>query len=240
MKKDSVIIVTGGNGYIGSTIVSAISRAGGIPVVFDLNTADGIQVDITDYAAVDAAVQKVLAMHGRIDGLVTCAGGSARKEWRMFANQKVEVLKHVIEMNLFGVFWAVRAVAPHLLAQNSGSIVNISSMVALGGIEGCADYGAAKAGIIAATKAWAMEFGSHNIRVNCVCPGKVQRPAEMPADPEAFAHRYSFLNRLCTAEDVARLVLFLLDDEQAGFITGQNYVIDGGRGLGLKGDHWGN
>lgn len=140
-------------------------------------------------------------------------------------------------MNLFGTFYCTRAVIPYLIEQNSGVILNISSLVALGGIKGCSDYGAAKGGIIAATKAWAMEFGPHNIRVNCVCPGKVQRPDEMPADPLAFAHKHSFLNRLCTADDIAEVAIFLLDDDKSGFITGQNYVVDGGRSLGLKGDN---
>jgi len=237
MKKDAVIIVTGGNGYIGSTIAEKIREAGARPVVFDLHTEDGFEVDITDYAAVEKAVENVVKKYGRVDGLVNCAGGSARREIRPFARQKVEILKHILEMNLFGTFYCTRAVVPYLLAQESGVILNVSSLVALGGIEGCSDYGAAKGGIIAATKAWAMEFGPKNVRVNCVCPGKVQRPDEMPDDPAAFAHRHSFLNRLCTADDVAEVAMFLLDDERSGFVTGQNYVVDGGRSLGLKGDH---
>ena len=235
MKKDSVIIVTGGQGYLGGVIADRLKKAGCRPVVFDLHSEH--PVDITDYDAVSREVAKVHEEYGRLDGLVNCAGGSSRKESRPFAVQKPEVLRAILEMNLFGTFWCTRAVAPYLLEQKSGVIVNISSMVALGGMVGNSDYGAAKAGIIAATKAWAMEFGPSNVRVNCVCPGKVQRPDAMPADPAAFAHRHSYLTRLCTAEDVANLVEFLLDDEKSGFITGQNYVIDGGRGLGLRGDN---
>ena len=237
MKKDAVIIVTGGNGYIGGAIAAHIRQAGAIPVIFDLKTDDGFSVDITDYHAVETAVAEVKRKYGRIDGLVNCAGGSARREIRPFAEQKIEVLRNVLEINLFGTFYCTRAVIPYLIEQKSGVILNISSLVALGGIEGCSDYGAAKGGVIAASKAWAMEFGPYNIRVNCVCPGKVQRPGEMPADPAAFAHRHSFLNRLCTADDIAEAAMFLLDDEKSGFITGQNYVVDGGRSLGLKGDH---
>lgn len=235
MKKNAVIIVTGGQGYLGGAIVNRLKKIGCRPAVFDLHSE--YPVDITDYDAVSRAVEKVYADFGVLDGLVNCAGGSARKESRPFAEQKPEVLRRVMEINLFGTFYCTRAVVPYLMKQKSGVILNISSLVALGGIMGNSDYGAAKGGVIAATKAWAMEFGRSNIRVNCVCPGKVQRPGEMPADPEAFAHRHSFLNRLCTAEDIADLAEFLLDDDRAGYITGQNYVIDGGRSLGLKGDN---
>lgn len=117
-----------------------------------------------------------------------------------------------------------------------GKIVNISSLVVVGRVAGCADYAAAKAGIIAATRTLAMELGPHSINVNCVCPAKVQRPSEMPTAPLLFARRHSFLNRLCRAEDIAAWVLFLLSEE-AACITGQNYIVEAGRSLGLKGDH---
>ena len=237
MKKDAVVIVTGGNGYLGGTIVRKIKDEGGIPVIFDLHTDNGYAVDITDYEAVEKAVKGVSEQYGRIDGLVNCAGGSARGQSRPFVEQEIGVIRHILEMNLFGTFYCTRAVVPYMYRQNSGAIVNISSAVALGGIRKFSDYGAAKGGVIAATKSWAMEFGEHNIRVNCVCPGKVQRPEQMPSDPAAFARRYCFLNRICTAEDIAQMVEYLLDDAKSGFITGQNYVVDGGRSLGLKGDN---
>jgi len=220
MIQNHVIIVTGGNGYIGGAISKKIKEAGAIPVVFDIQTNDGIEVDITNYDAVENAVRETVKKYGRIDGLVNCAGGSARREIRPFVKQDMNVIRRVLEINLLGTFHCTRAAAPYLTEQKSGVILNISSLSALGGIEGCSDYGAAKGGIIAATKAWAMEFGPYNVRVNCVCPGKVQRPNEMPSDPDAFAHKHSFLNRLCTADDVALLAEFLLDDEKSGFITG--------------------
>lgn len=238
MKKGAVVIVTGGNGVIGGAIAERIRSCGADPVIFDLKTPDGYEVDITDYVSVEAAVRSVVEKYGHVDGLVNCAGGSARGEMRLFTEQKIEVIKRILEVNLFGTFYCTRAVVPYLIGQKSGVILNVSSAVALGGLEGCSDYGAAKGGVIAATKAWAMEFGPWNIRVNCVCPGKVQRPDEMPADPRTFARRYCFLNRLCTPEDIASAAEFLLDDGKSGFVTGQNYVVDGGRSLGLKGDHW--
>ena len=88
---------------------------------------------------------------------------------------------------------------------------------------------------MAATKSIAMELGQYNIRVNCVCPGKIQRPDAQPADVEAFVKKHTYLNVLANAEDVADLVEFLASDK-ARCITGQNYIIDNGRSLGLRGD----
>ncbi|OQA86542.1 MAG: 3-oxoacyl-(acyl-carrier-protein) reductase FabG [Lentisphaerae bacterium ADurb.Bin242] len=241
-------IVTGGGGYIGGAIGSKLSGEGASVALFDLDAekvhavaaglknAKAYAVDLTDPSAVEKAVGEASAHFGKIDFLVTAAGGSARSRSRLFAEQSMNVVREVIEINLFGVLNAIHAVAPQMIRRKWGKIVNLSSLVAVGGVEGCADYAAAKAGVIAATRTLAMEFGPYNIQINCVCPGKVQRPGEMPADPEAFAHRHSFLNRICFADDIAGLVLFLLS-EKADYITGQNYIIDGGRSLGLKGDH---
>lgn len=241
-------VVTGGGGYIGGVICRKLLEQGAAVAVFDIaeenarKTAEGfeqaypVSVDLKDSGSVRNAVAAVAERFGSIDLLVTAAGGSARQKIRPFVQQELSVIREIIEMNLFGALNTIHAVAPQMFRQNSGKIVNLSSLVAVGGVEGCADYAAAKAGIIAATRTLAMEFGPHNIRINCVCPGKVQRPGEMPADPEAFARRHSFLNRICFADDIAELVLFLLS-EKSDYITGQNYIIDGGRSLGLKGDH---
>jgi 3-oxoacyl-[acyl-carrier protein] reductase len=240
-------IVTGGGGHNGGAICRQLAAEGAAVAVFDLDlrraeeVASGLgearafAVDLTDCAAVRAAVAEAARPFGGIDFLVTCAGGSARSRIKPFAAQGMDVIREVIEANLFGALNCIRAVAPQMIERKRGKIVNMPSVVGIGGKAGCAEYGAAKAAIISATRSLAMEFGPHNVNINCVCPGKVQRPQEMPIDPEAFAHRHSYLNTICTAEDVANLVLFLLSDK-ARYITGQNYIIDGGRSLGLKGD----
>lgn len=239
-------IITGGAGYIGSAVAKRFADQGMQVILFDCNQeqinkvsgpigAEGMVVDVTDYAAVSQAVEKIKAQYGSVDVLVNVAGGSARSEIRPFAAQKMEVIHQVIDMNMYGTLHCIRAVAPIMIEQKTGVIVNFSSAVALGGITGCADYGASKGAIIAATKSLAMEFGQHNIRVNCVCPGKVQRPHEQPADIDAFIKKHTYLNVLANAEDVADLVEFLAS-EKARCITGQNYVIDNGRSLGLRGD----
>lgn len=239
-------IITGGAGYIGSTIAKRFAAQGMQVILFDCCRQQldkvssetggcGMIVDVTDYAAVADAVENVRTQYGSIDILVNVAGGSARSEIRPFAVQKMEVIHQIIDLNLYGSLHCIRAVAPIMIEQQSGVIINFSSAVALGGIVGCADYGASKGAIIAATKSLAMELGQYNINVNCVCPGKIQRPDAQPADVEGFVKRYTYLNVLANADDVADLVEFLAS-EKARCITGQNYVIDNGRSLGLRGD----
>jgi NAD(P)-dependent dehydrogenase (short-subunit alcohol dehydrogenase family) len=240
-------IVTGGAGYIGGAICRQLAEQGANVAVFDINRqrveevasslpgAKAFAGDLADCAAVKAVVAEAAQIFGSVDFLVTCAGGSARSRIKPFAAQDMGVIREVIETNLFGALHAIHSVAPLMIERTCGKIVNISSIVALGGKAGCTEYGAAKAAIISATRSLAIELGPHNINVNCVSPGKVQRPDEMPSDQGAFARQHSYLNRICTAEDVAELVVFLLSDK-ADYITGQNYIIDGGRSLGLKGD----
>ena len=129
---------------------------------------------------------------------------------------------------------AAAANAWKMIRRGGGRIVNIGSIVALGGKACCVDYAAAKGGILAATRSLAIELGRSGINVNCVSPGLVERNPEA-IDQAAFAGRYSYLNRICTREDVASTVLYLTLPESS-YITGQNFVIDGGRSLGLKGD----
>ena len=114
-----------------------------------------------------------------------------------------------------------------------GRIVNISSIVAFNGLRGCVDYAASKGGIIAMTRALAKEMGEYGVTVNSVAPGIVQRPGAGAADSD-YALKTNFLGRKCEATDIAETVLFLCSDA-ARFVTGQTWVVDGGRGLGMKG-----
>lgn len=247
--QNQVAIVTGGGGAIGRAICLKLAGEGASLAVFDLGeaaaakvagevralgvAAEPFAVDVSDFAAVEAAVGRVHQRFGRIDILVNCAGGSARGKMAEFHRQSIEVIHGMLHVNLFGALHCIRAVSPYLVEAKRGAIVNITSIVARGGMKGSAEYGAAKGGIIAATKSLAIELGPHNVTINCVSPGKVQR--EAVADPAAFAHRFSFVNRICTQDDVARAVLFFVQPG-ADFITGQDLAVDGGRSLGLRGD----
>ncbi|AHF91337.1 dehydrogenase [Opitutaceae bacterium TAV5] len=246
--KDQVAIVTGGGGVLGGAIARKLAAEGARIVLFDIRAefaeqnartitaagaaAEPVGLDITNPDDVRARVDDVFARHGRIDILVNCAGGSARKRMKVFHEQSLDVVRDVIAVNLFGTLNCTHAVARHMVAARSGRIVNIGSTVGVQGLARSVDYAAAKGAIIAATRALAKELGPHDINVNCVSPGIVLR--EKTDDPATFARRHSYLNRLCTPDDIASVVVFLTLPE-SGYILGQNHVVDGGRSLAMMG-----
>lgn len=249
--KGKMALISGGAGAIGRAIALRFADEGANVAILDVNVeavgevAEDVRgrgvralaypVDVRDYATVKACVDAAAEALGGIDIVVNAAGGSARKKMDIFERIDISVVDWVIDVNLRGTMYVIHAALPHLIKRNCGKIVNISSIIALGGKAKCVDYAAAKGGILAATRSLAIELGRHNINVNALSPGQVQRPDEMPADPEAFAHRHSFLNRICTQEDVANAAMFLASAE-SDYVTGQNCVVDGGRSLGLRGD----
>lgn len=242
-------IVIGGGGAIGRAIALGLAKEGASVAVVDANAptaqavADeiramggqslGLAVDICQYDAVEQMVRTVREKLGSIDILVNCAGGSARRRMQPFKDQSIEVIDWMLDVNLRGPLYCIRAAVGDMVEKQRGRIINIASNVATGGWFKCVEYGAAKGGILSATRSLAMELGPLNITVNCVSPGLIQREGEKPADELAFAQRTSFVNRIGTQEDIARMVVFLALPE-SDFITGQNYIIDGGRSLGLK------
>lgn len=243
---NKVAIVTGGAGYIGSTTAKRLASDGASVVVCDVNgelaqtVADDItaaggqtmaaEMDVRSTASIDGMVEQVIDGHGRIDILVNVAGGSARERWSTVHGSSEEVINEILDVNLRGVIFCCRAVIGHMIEQGSGKIVNVASIVATQGHGGFADYAAAKGGVIAFSRTLAMEAAPHNINVNCVSPGLVPRPGtSVEGIPET-----NYLGRTATAETVSNLIAFLVSDE-ADFIVGQNYIVDGGRSLGLKG-----
>lgn len=249
---EHIAIVTGGAGYIGSTIARKFASEGAEAVIlFDLREEPLKQVaselekmgtkvrtfalDLTDYDAVKKAVESVHSEFGKIDILVTCAGGSAREKMKPFISQDMSVLHDIIDMNLYGALHPIHAVAPLMVERKYGKIVTIGSAVGVVGLPGCLDYGAAKAGVIGMTRTLAMELGYHNINVNCISPGPVLRPGVPCPDEKAYARRVSFFERKCVAEDIAEAV-FYMTQKESSYINGQNLCVDGGRTMCLKGE----
>lgn len=240
-------IVTGGAGWIGQAIARGLVEDGFAVAIADLDRvraqavaealgaaggrAMAVGLDVCSYASAQRMAAEVIGAFGAIDALINNAGGSARAECSLFCDADPAVFERIIDMNLKGPLHCSRAVIGHMIARRRGSIVNLGSITGIQGLSYVVDYSAAKGGVIAFTRALAKEVGQHGIRVNCVSPGLVPRPDEDPAR----AQRTNFLGRVCAAEDVAAMVRFLAGD-QAGFITGQNHVVDGGRSLGMKGE----
>ncbi len=245
-----VALVTGGAGGIGSAICMRLALEGATVFVCGRTKsklesvcktikemggeAYPLEIDVTDYNSVQKSISEVFVKQGQIDLLVNCAGGSAREKSKLFINQDVYVIEDIINTNLYGTINVCRAIAPDMAKRKTGCIINISSIIGLGGKRLCCDYAAAKAGIIGFTKSLAIEMGEYNIRVNSVLPGKITRGImnETILDSDS---KCNYLGIPGTPEDIAGTVSFLFS-EDARFITGQTICVDGGRTLGLHGD----
>lgn len=247
-----VALITGAGGYIGKETALTLAKNGIDIAVCDINEqtmqdtvdkitalgakAKGYIIDVTDSASVDTVIEQVAKDFGGIDISIHIAGGSARiagkdARYSTLVNQEDYVIDKVLKINLYGALYVSRAVAKKMIAQKRGGrIINFSSVVGTNGLKSCVEYAAAKAGVMGMTKALAKELGEHKITVNSIAPGVVLRPEAS----EDSALTTNFLNEKCTAADIANLAAFMVSDE-AKFITGQVYIIDGGRSLAMKG-----
>jgi len=234
-----VVIVTGSARGIGRAIAQAFADQGAHVVISDLDQqlvesvaaqigggAIGIKANVIDSAEIDAMIECVLQKLGRIDVVVNNAG--ITRDTLMIRMDETD-WDLVLDINLKGAFLVTKAAARVMMKQRSGRIVNISSVVGLGGNAGQANYAASKAGLIGLTKSAAKELCTRGITVNAVAPGFVE--TEMThslseAAREAFLVR-ALIKRSGLPSDVAAAVLFLASDE-ASYITGQVLAVDGG------------
>jgi 3-oxoacyl-[acyl-carrier protein] reductase len=185
-----------------------------------------VQADVTQPEAAEALVKAALDAFGKVDILVNNAG-ITRDD--LIMRMKPEDWRDVLETNLFGAFWTLKAVTRPMLRAKSGRIINITSVSGQAGQMGQANYSSAKAGLIGLTKASARELGSRGITVNAVAPGFVLTElTEGLADEwKQRITEQTPLGRFGTVEEVAYSVAFLASDE-AAYITGQVLAIDGG------------
>ena len=241
MLKDKVCIVTGGAQGIGRCTVETFATEGAAKIfACDMNldamsdykdrfsNIEAVELNVCDRDAIHAFIEKIKQEHGKIDVLVNNAGVTrdnlldrmSEKDWDM-----------VIDVNLKGVFNMTQAVSPVMIANGSGSIVTMSSVVGTDGNIGQTNYAATKAGVIAMTKSWAKEFSRKGaqVRANCVAPGFIKTPMtkDLPEKVISYMENKTPLGHMGEAEDIAQGVLFLASD-RARFITGQVLKIDGG------------
>jgi len=244
--KDKVALITGGAAGIGKATAERFAEEGAKVVLCDVNedlgqaTAEVLgasfyKVDVTDRNAVQEWVDDVAERYGRIDVLVNNAG--ILRDAALVKVKDGELVKQmseadfdlVIAVNLKGVFNCTQAVAPYMIRQGGGVILNATSVVGLDGNFGQTNYVATKAGVIGMTKVWARELGGYNIRVNAVAPGPTA--TEMVRSmPQKILDRFrerTPLGRLGQPRDVANAYLFLASDE-ASFISGAVLRVDGG------------
>ncbi len=187
------------------------------------------QVDIRDYEAVKSWANSTLELFGRIDIVVNNAGITIDKALALMEPREWHA---VIDTNLNGTFNLTRAVIIALIKQQSGVIINISSISGIRGLPGQTNYSASKAGIIGFTKALAREVAPYNIRVNAIAPGFIETDM-LKGFSEEYRERilkYIPLNRLGSSDEVAKVVRFLATDE-ARYITGQTIMMDGGMSM---------
>jgi 2-hydroxycyclohexanecarboxyl-CoA dehydrogenase len=242
-------IVTGSGRGIGKGIAIQFAKSGADVTVADIdietaeNTAEEVRkigrkaitlkVDVTKIEEVDQMVNKVLDQFGAIDILVNNVGWDDPKP---FLQKSPELCDKIIDVNLKSTINCCRAVLPHMIKQKRGKIVNIASDAGRLGMETLVVYSAAKAGIIAFTKALARELAPHKINVNCIAPGMIETPLllQIMGQGEQMAvHGIGALEKTIPwrrrgrPEDIANAVSFLCS-EAADYITGQTLSVNGG------------
>lgn len=238
-----IAVITGAARGIGREIATAFAKHGASVAFTDIAETDdahslvkaltelGVvakfyQSNAASFNDSEKTIQQIHADFGRIDILVNNAGITRDN---LLLRMREEDFDAVINVNLKSVFNLTKAVQPILLKQRSGSIINISSIVGIGGNAGQANYAASKAGIIGFTKSVAQEIGSRNIRCNAIAPGFIatEMTDKVPAEIKEGWMKLIPLRKIGTPADVANIAVFLASD-LASYVTGQVIRCDGG------------
>jgi 3-oxoacyl-[acyl-carrier protein] reductase len=234
-----VAVVTGGGQGFGLAMVKRFSQSGAKVVIWDkdkklidsLDLPDNIssiQTDVTSYESIENSVQETLNKHNTIDILINNAGiaGPSFKTW----DYPLDQWQKVIDIDLTGVFYCCRAIAPHMIKNDYGRIVNVSSIAGKEGNPNAMPYSAAKAGVIALTKSLGKELSDKNISVNCVTPAAAKTRIFDQISQEHIDYMLSKIprGRFLKVDELASMVSWLVSEENS-YTTGAVFDLSGGR-----------
>jgi NAD(P)-dependent dehydrogenase (short-subunit alcohol dehydrogenase family) len=243
-----IAIVTGAGRGIGRGIALGYAREGA-KVALVSRSAEELQAlaaeisanggealvapaDVRDSAAVNAVVEQVVAQWGGVDALVNAAGIPMAVPTTELSDEKWQM---TLDININGTFFFCRAVAPHMIANGHGTIINIGSLHSFQGIPMRAAYAASKGGVLQLTRSLATEWAPHGVRVNCISPGWIRTPLQDEMVRQGRLDRTPIvartpIRRIGEVSDIVGPAIFLASDESA-FIVGEQLIVDGGWGI---------
>jgi NAD(P)-dependent dehydrogenase (short-subunit alcohol dehydrogenase family) len=243
--KEKIVLITGGNSGIGKAAAIQFAKEGAKVMIADLSEKIGddlveeieaaggeasfIRVNVIDSDDVTRMVSETVLRMGGLDIIVNSAGvlgPKARTE-----RYPMEDFDKVIDTNVKGVFYCMQEALKHFSEKKSGVIVNVASIAGILGVTGHIAYSASKHAVLGMTKTAAIEYARHNIRINAVCPGFTDTPMLTGADVDdsylESLQQVTPQKRFGKPEEIATAICYLASDE-ASFVTGQGYVLDGG------------
>jgi NAD(P)-dependent dehydrogenase (short-subunit alcohol dehydrogenase family) len=243
--KGKVALITGSTKGIGNGIANALAEGGANVVIVSRHQNDcdrvaaeikekygvmtlAVAADITKQEDIEAMVSKTIDTFGRIDVLVNNAGSAITKKAE---DLTYEDWDKVVNLDLRAVFFCSQAVGRHMIAQKSGKIINIASILGLVADKQVLPYAVSKAGVLQMTKALALEWAKHNIQVNAICPGyvitEINKDTLANEKIAAGLLRKTVMRRFGKVEEIAGAAVYLASDATS-YMTGQHIVIDGG------------
>jgi len=233
--RDKVVLITGGEGAIGTVVADAFLGAGAFVYTASrtkseklISDREFVQMDVRSSESVQTGIDYIIEQSNKIDILITAAGIQIRKPALEF---EIDEWDQVIKTNLYGSFFAAQNVAKVMKNNSFGRIIFISSLTSEIGLPNMVPYVASRGGIKQLSKALAVEWALEGITVNCVGPGRLKTPMteDIFSDPEATENFLRLIpqNRAGIPSDMVGATLFLASDE-AGYITGQTIYVDGG------------